>query len=153
MDSEDSIDVSGELAVDKDVRSSLDIVQAVVGAVEVIILVELPHDSELQNLNLALRHMEATSGIFFDDAVRINKELDPLWKEVGRPGSLGNITDPLETTLGSVPSYKNNSLTVPCVGIYPSQKLSPNGSQISGSHYAWVCAAQPMDAIELIVPN
>ena len=47
MDNEDGIDVSDKLSVDKDVRLRLDIVQAVVGNVKVIIIDELPHNSEL----------------------------------------------------------------------------------------------------------
>ena len=110
MNSGDGIDVSDELDVDKDVRLSLDVVQAVVqavvGTVEVIILNELPHDSDIQTINLAIFHMEFTSGIVFDDAVRINEEPDLLQKEVGRPGSLVNLPNLLEIALGSVPSEK-----------------------------------------------
>ena len=153
MDNEDGIDVSDKLAVDKDVRLRLDIVQAVVGNVKVLIIDELPHNSELQTLNLALCHMEATSAIFFDDGVRINEEPDIFRQEVGRPGRLGNLPDPLEISLGSVPSNNKNSFFVPCVGIYPSHELIPNGSHITAPHYARVGAAQTIDAIELIVPN
>ena len=153
MDSEDAIDVSDELDMDKDVRLSLDFVQAVVGTVEVLILDELQRDSGIQNLKLALRHMEATSGIIFDDEVQINEEPDPLRQEVRIPGRLGNIPDPLEIALGSVPSDKNNSFVVPCVGIYAIHELIPSGSQITGPHYTRVGAAQPMDDIEFIVPN
>ena len=153
MDSEDGIDVSDKLAGKKYVRLSLDFVQAVVDTVEVLILGVLPHDSDLQTLNLALLHIETTSGIVFDDALRIDEEPDSLPKEVRRPVSLVNLPYPLEIVLGSVPSNKNDSFVVPCVGIYPSHELIPNGSQITGPHYAGVGDAQLMDAIELIVPN
>ena len=110
MDSEDGIDVSEKLAADKDAQLSLDIIQAVVGTVKVLILDELPHNSELQTLNLTLRHMEATSSIVFDDAVRINEEPDPLRQEVGRLGILGNLPESLEIALGSVPINLNLTL-------------------------------------------
>ena len=153
LDGVGGVNVSDKFSMKEYVRLCLHVFKAVVFAVKVLALYELPHDSELQAFDLAVRRMEATAVIFLYDAVRIDEVPYPVRQDVRRSWGLGSFPKPFHVAGRSVPSKKKNSFVVPSVGIYPRYKLTPNCRHVISLHNARMSGAQSMDPVQILVPD